>query len=113
MGYPMTRLDADRGSNAQAEGAPPRRTVLSFEDDLANAELLEQLLARRGDVRLLAARTGADGIALALSERPDVILMDINLPDMTGLEALKRMRATDDRSHSRDRTVVERLSAPD
>jgi CheY-like chemotaxis protein len=67
--------------------------VLSFEDDLANAELLEQLLARRADIRLLAARSGAEGIALALSQQPDIVLMDINLPDMTGLEAMKLMRA--------------------
>ena len=93
MAYLVTRLDEDRGSNAGAPGAPSRRTVLSVEDNPANAELLEQLLARRADIRLVAARTGAEGIALALSKQPDIVLMDINLPDMTGLEAMKLMRA--------------------
>ncbi len=93
MGCLMTRIDGDRGSNSEAQGAPSRRTVLSVEDNLANAELLEHVLARRTDLRLVAARTGAQGIALALSQQPDIVLMDINLPDMTGLEAMKLMRA--------------------
>src|SRR5512140_3263288 len=93
MAYLVTQLDEDPGSNAGAQEAASCWTVLSVEDNAANAELLEQLLARRTDIRLVAARTGAEGIALALSQQPDLVLMDVDLPDMTGVEAFSLMRA--------------------
>lgn len=74
--------------------SPParQRTLLYVEDNEANLALVEQLIARRGEVRLLLARTGYAGINLAHSEQPDVILMDINLPDIDGVIALKILR---------------------
>lgn len=74
--------------------SPPtrQRTLLYVEDNEANLALVEQLIARRGEVRLLLARTGYTGIGLAHSERPDAILMDINLPDIDGLTVLKILR---------------------
>jgi CheY-like chemotaxis protein len=79
--------------------APPQvphgarlRTVLCVEDNPANLKLVEQLIARRPDIRLLTAVNGTLGIALARAAQPEVILMDINLPDISGIEALKILR---------------------
>ena len=51
--------------------------------------LVEDLIARRPDIRLLTARDGNRGIEIARASLPDVILMDINLPGISGIEALK------------------------
>ena len=69
-----------------------RRTLLYVEDNRANMELVEQLIARRPDMHLLGAGDGARGIALARTQQPEVILMDINLPGISGLQALKILR---------------------
>jgi len=64
------------------------RTLLYVEDNPANLMLIEDLIARRPDIRLLSARDGNRGIEIARNSRPDVILMDINLPGISGIEAL-------------------------
>ncbi len=64
------------------------RTLLYVEDNEANMELVAQLIARRPDMRLLRAEDGVRGIAMARTHLPDVILMDINLPGISGLQAL-------------------------
>jgi CheY-like chemotaxis protein len=55
-------------------------------------QLVEQLIARRPDMRLLSAWDGTQGIALARIHQPEVILMDINLPGISGIQALKILR---------------------
>ena len=65
------------------------RTLLYVEDNPANLMLVEDLIARRPDIRLLSARDGTSGIEIARTSRPDVILMDINLPGISGLRALR------------------------
>jgi CheY-like chemotaxis protein len=77
---------------AQIEHTAPVRTVLYVEDNPANLMLVEQLVARRPELRLLTAREGNLGIELARSKQPEVILMDINLPGISGIEALKILR---------------------
>ena len=72
-------------------GARPR-TLLYVEDNPANMKLIEQLIARRPDMRLLTAVNGTLGIEVARTTRPTVILMDINLPGISGVEALKVLR---------------------
>jgi PAS domain S-box-containing protein len=67
-------------------------TLLYVEDNAANLTLVEQLIARRSDIRLLTAVNGTLGVELARDARPDVILMDINLPGISGIEALKVLR---------------------
>jgi CheY-like chemotaxis protein len=67
-------------------------TLLYVEDNPANLALVEQLIARRGDLKLLTAIDGHLGIELAQAYLPDVILMDINLPGISGYGALKRLR---------------------
>ena len=81
-----------------AENAPPR-TVLCVEDNPANLELVKQLIARRPDLRLLCATDGSLGVASARANRPDVILMDINMPVMNGIDALKILRRDPSTAH--------------
>ena len=69
------------------------RTLLYVEDNPANLTLIEQLIARRPDMRLLSARDGNLGIQMARTQHPEVILMDINLPGISGIEALKILRS--------------------
>jgi signal transduction histidine kinase/ActR/RegA family two-component response regulator len=71
----------------------PRRTVLYVEDNPANLMLVEDLIARRPDIHLLSAMDGASGVALARQCLPDAILMDINLPGICGIQAMKILRA--------------------
>jgi len=72
----------------------PGRTLLYVEDNPANMELVEQLIARCPDIRMMTAINGALGIELARALRPTVILMDINLPGINGFQALKILRAS-------------------
>jgi CheY-like chemotaxis protein len=72
----------------QAPSAP-RRTVLYVEDNPANMKLVEQLIARCPDIRLVTAVDATRGIELARIAQPDMILMDINLPVISGIKALK------------------------
>jgi signal transduction histidine kinase/AmiR/NasT family two-component response regulator len=65
------------------------RTLLYVEDNPANLMLVEDLMMRRPDIRLLSAKDGNSGVATARMARPDVILMDINLPGLGGVEALR------------------------
>jgi CheY-like chemotaxis protein len=64
-------------------------TLLYVEDNPANLMLVEDIIARRPDIRLLSAMDGNLGIAIARASLPDVILMDINLPGISGISALK------------------------
>jgi len=92
----------------QAERTPVRpqlpdgtllRTLLYVEDNPANLELVEQLIARRPDLRLLTAPDGDLGVALAREYLPEVILMDINLPGISGLQAMQILRADPSTAH--------------
>ena len=65
------------------------RTLLYVEDNPANLELIEQLVARRNDLRLISAADGNQGIELARIHQPEVILMDINLPGINGVESMR------------------------
>jgi len=76
----------------QAPGNGVLHTLLYVEDDPANLMLVEQIIEDQLDLRLLSAHDGKLGIALARANLPDVILMDINLPGISGIEALKILR---------------------
>lgn len=67
--------------------------ILIVEDNDKNAKLVRDLLQFKG-YRTLDAATAADGIALAQRARPDLILMDIQLPDMDGVTAVEQLKAT-------------------
>jgi CheY-like chemotaxis protein len=77
----------------------PLRTLLYVEDNPANLELVEQLIARRPDLRLLSAADGNLGIEFARAYQPAMILMDINLPGISGIEAMKILHADPSTAH--------------
>jgi len=79
--------------------AVDERTLLYIEDNPANMQLVEKLIARRADIRLLTAVNGSLGIELARSLKPDLILMDINLPGISGIDALKILQADPATAH--------------
>ena len=66
-------------------------TVLYVEDNLANLKLVERALARQPGISVLAATQGRLGIELARERRPDVVLLDLHLPDITGEEVLQEL----------------------
>jgi signal transduction histidine kinase/ActR/RegA family two-component response regulator len=75
---------------ASAKGA--QHLVLYVEDNPANLRLVEEIVRLRADLRLLSAPEARLGIELAHAHRPELILMDLNLPGMSGLEALRVLR---------------------
>jgi PAS domain S-box-containing protein len=81
-------IGADEQGHVAAHVLSSQRTLLYVEDNPANLVLVEQLIARRSDLKLLTAIDGPQGIQLARTYQPDVILMDINLPGMSGFDAL-------------------------
>ena len=76
----------------QAQENAALRTLLYVEDNPANLMLVEQIIEGRPQLRMLSAHNGNLGIALARAHLPDVILMDINLPGISGFQALKILR---------------------
>ena len=69
-----------------------RQTVLYVEDNPANLQLVADILTLRPHVRLLSAPQARMGIDLARAHHPDLIILDINLPEMDGFEALKLLQ---------------------
>jgi signal transduction histidine kinase/ActR/RegA family two-component response regulator len=76
-----------------------QRTLLCVEDNPANLALIEQLIERRKDLKLLTATDGNCGLQMAREHLPDLILMDINLPGISGLEAMKLLQANPQTAH--------------
>ena len=70
-----------------------RRTVLYIEDNVSNMMLAERILERLAAVELIEAMQGSLGLTLARDRRPDVIILDLQLPDMQGEDVLKRLKA--------------------
>ena len=84
-------IDAAMTKHARPRAEAQSSTLLYVEDNPANLMLVEKLLERRPDIRLLSSRNGIEGIATARASLPDVILMDINLPGISGIEAMKTL----------------------
>jgi two-component system cell cycle response regulator DivK len=68
--------------------------ILVVEDNALNAKLLRDVLEQRG-YRVLVATTGEEGVAIARAKLPSLVLMDIQLPGISGIEAFRRLRAED------------------
>lgn len=71
----------------------PQRTVVYLEDDPGNIGLIGGILAHRPGVRLLTAPNAADGLSLVRAEMPDLLLLDLGLPDRNGAEVLADLKA--------------------
>jgi PAS domain S-box-containing protein len=76
----------------QAQGSAAPRTLLYVEDNPANLMLVKQIIEGHPHMRMLSASDGNLGMALARAHLPDVILMDINLPGISGFQVLKILR---------------------
>jgi CheY-like chemotaxis protein len=83
----------DAGAAAPAAPTAQRAaTVLSIEDDPASFRLIERVLGQREGVTLIPATLGLEGLELARAHRPDLVLLDLHLPDIHGSELLRRIR---------------------
>ncbi len=105
---PAHRGDAHRHAAAvddHAEKLPPATTgcILYVEDNQANVVFLRDLLEAFEHIELVVAQTAEEGLELALARRPQVIIMDINLPGMSGIDALRALRLSPD---TRDIPVI-------
>jgi CheY-like chemotaxis protein len=85
--------DTSASPPGQASRGARLHPILYVEDNPANLKLIEQIIARHPDFCLLTAVNGNIGIQLARDNQPEVILMDINLPGMSGFEALQILRS--------------------
>src|SRR5581483_8120760 len=92
---PALIVDSEHALAALEQTTPllRRATVLYIEDNAANLKLVEQIISRCPDVKLLSAMQGQLGLDLAELYKPDWILLDVHLPDMSGAEVLRRLRS--------------------
>lgn len=92
---------AERSALAPSGDAPAKfqpgqsasHTALYIEDNLANLRLIEQIFEHRPWIKLISAFAGTDGISLAREHEPDLVLLDLHLPDMHGHEVLRMLRS--------------------
>ncbi|CAN5642324.1 hypothetical protein BH20ACT23_BH20ACT23_10630 [soil metagenome] len=89
---PVDRVTLVEPPTGAGPSVRPSRTLLYIEDNLSNLKLVEHILARRPEVRLHAAMQGRLGLELIREHRPDLVLLDLNLPDISGAEVLSTMR---------------------
>jgi len=84
------------------EVSPPgvTGTLLYVEDNPANLLLMEKIISRIEGLSLISAPSGELGIELAKNSKPDLIILDVNLPGMSGIEVLQQLRKYDDTSHT-------------
>jgi len=79
----------------------PNNKVLYVEDNPANLKLIERIFQKHTNVSFLSAMTSEMGLELAIAHRPGLILLDINLPGMSGIELLKKIRCNDALRHAK------------
>ena len=91
--------NAATSAKQRVSGSEGLYTLLYVEDNPANLELVEQIIARHPDIHLLTALNGKSGIEIATATLPDLILMDINLPGISGIEAMKIIHANPVTAH--------------
>src|SRR5207248_6634124 len=81
----LEEFDLDKTDSAQ-------KSLLYIEDNLSNLRLIERIFERRPGIKLITAMQGEKGLELAREYQPDLVLLDVNLPDMSGTEVLRLLR---------------------
>jgi PAS domain S-box-containing protein len=94
---PLERITSAKRNppDSAAESDAKKRTILYVEDNLSNLTLIEQMLADQPHIHLITAMQGQLGIELARRHSPDMILLDLHLPDLPGWEVLSRLQRHD------------------
>ncbi len=101
---PEARLATEDAEPPAVATCGPARTVLYIEDNPSNIKLVKRIVRRRPEVSLLVATLGDLGAELAIEHRPALVVLDLNLPDISGEEVLRRIR--DDARTAGIRVVV-------
>jgi PAS domain S-box-containing protein len=98
---PLERFPRDRAANGarQPSSEPASRSILYIEDNLSNLALIEQMLAERPGTALLTSMQGKVGLDLARQHTPDLILLDLHLPDLPGWDVLSQLKADSTTRH--------------
>jgi CheY-like chemotaxis protein len=89
---PEAQPSVSADSAAQPDGERPARTILYIEDNPSNVRLVSRIMALRPEITLVVAMQGGLGIDLAREHDPILILLDLNLPDLSGEEVLRRLK---------------------
>lgn len=84
---------------AMAKKSAKLDTVLYIEDNSQSFELVEKVMTRSFDCNMISAMLGATGLALAVEHKPDLVLLDLDLPDISGLDVLRQLQS-DERTQS-------------
>ena len=95
--YNKSSTNNDKMSVDDFTGKP--NLILYVEDNLANIRVMQSIVATMDHTKLISAETAAEGLHLAETNQPDIILMDGNLPDMHGNEAVRRLKANKKTAH--------------
>ena len=98
---PLERFPRDGADNGarQPISEPASRSILYIEDNLSNLALIEQMLAERPGTALLTSMQGKVGLDLARQHTPDLILLDLHLPDLPGWDVLSQLKADSTTRH--------------
>ena len=98
---PLERFPRDGAANGarQPSSEPASRSILYIEDNLSNLALIEQMLAERPGTALLTSMQGKVGLDLARQHTPDLILLDLHLPDLPGWDVLSQLKADSTTRH--------------
>src|SRR6202035_467899 len=89
---PLNALPSTRAAALKEFGTARPTKILYIEDNLSNLTLVEQMLAEHPHIDLITAMQGGLGLDLATKHQPDLILLDLHLPDLRGQEVLARLR---------------------
>jgi DNA-binding response OmpR family regulator len=87
----MPTLSRETASSSMQLEPPLQGKVVYIEDDETNVTMVRALVARHPGVQLLHASTGRDGVRMVRREKPDFVLLDMNLPDISGLEVVREL----------------------
>ena len=93
------RLPKSKDRPPRRKTSDQKRTILYIEDNLSNLTLIEQMLEERSEIELLTALQGRVGLDLARKHSPDLVLLDLHLPDLPGWEVMSQLKADPSTAH--------------